>query len=98
MTSLSQDQANALITELASLGERAEPHLEYHPHRPPPTVCLGFLTPDPLRFMFNFGRAVASGNLDEETYAAFSTAEVKKELSGRRQVVYFPGIEVLVYE
>lgn len=94
MTSLPKSLVLQLAEELSHLEKVVKPVTDYTPNGLPARECLGFITPDPLRFMFNLGRAVASDNLDEAILAAFHEATVGRDLVGRRQVVYFPDIAV----
>lgn len=94
MTSLPQSLLTELLEELSSFERRVEALTAYTPNGLPARECLGFVAPDPLRFMFNLGRTVASGNLDEAIYEAFHDATVGRDLVGRKQVIYFPDIAV----
>ena len=88
---------NALLDELACelvhLEKTVEMRHDYEPRGLPWRQCLGFVTDNPLRFMFNLGRTIASDNIDPAIQEAFHDAVVRKDQRGRAQVVYFPDVE-----
>jgi hypothetical protein len=90
--------AQELINELLHFESGFDPHLEYTPVGLPAITCLAFVVRDPLRFMFNLGRVIASDNIDGATYLAFEDTPVRKELMGRKQVVVFHDIEIEMIE
>jgi hypothetical protein len=90
--------AQELINELLHFVSGFDPHLEYTPTGLPAISCLAFVVSDPLLFTFNLGRVIASDNIDMAIVEAFQDTPVRKELMGRKQVVYFPDIEVEMIE
>ena len=87
-----------LHEELRHLEPNCEARPNYVARGLPERTCLGFITDDPLRFLFNLGRTVASDNIDTMIYAAFQDTEFRRDMMGRKQIVYFPDIEVEMSE
>jgi len=94
VTPLTHNLVDDLVVELAHLEPEVEVRTEFVAPGLPERLCLGFITDNPLRFMFNFGRTIASDNLDDAIYAAFHDTRVRRAQIGRFQIVYFPDIEI----
>ena len=92
MTPILYSLLDQLACELVHLEKTVEIRQEYEPRGLPKRQCVGFITDNPLRFMFNFGRTIASDNLDPAIYAVFHDAEVRRDQMGRDQIVYFPDV------
>ena len=94
MVTLLYSLVDQLVCELAHLEKVVSTRYEYEPRGLPRRECLGFVTDDPLRFMFNFGRTIASDNVDVAIYEAFADTPVRRDQMGRNQIVYFPDIKI----
>jgi hypothetical protein len=94
MVSILYSLVDQLVCELVHLETVVEPRYDFEPRGIPKRECLGFITDDPLRFMFNLGRTIASDNLDVEVVKVFTDATVRRDQMGRAQIVYFPDIKV----
>lgn len=94
MPKLPSQLADVLVCELVHLEKVVNSDYDFMPRGLPARRCLGFITDDPLRFMFNFGRTVASDNLDEAITAVFNETPVRRDQRGRSQIVYFPDVEI----
>jgi hypothetical protein len=93
MTKLLYSLIDQLACELVHLEKTVEVRHEYEPRGLPKRQCLGFITDDPLRFMFNFGRTIASDNVDPAIHEAFHDTVVRRDQMGRDQIVYFPDVQ-----
>jgi hypothetical protein len=82
-----------LVCELVHLEKLVE-RIDYEPRGLPKRQCVGFIVEDPLRFMFNLGRTIASDNVDPAIAAAFDESRVRRTMMGRDQIVYFPDVEI----